>query len=113
MCDDRSVNENIEWALERLRKFETDARPIYIPSPPSSIGFHSYKSTAPLDEILKQSAVVEQILDKYTPNWRNVTPDKNERYRFRVEHESALRCIAVLEAREEVERHLVDRGPSL
>ena len=38
------MSEGIEWALDRLRRFEKDATPIYVPSPPDSIGFHWYKT---------------------------------------------------------------------
>lgn len=107
------MSEDIEWALDRLRRFEKDATPIYVPSPPNSIGFHSYKTSVPQDEVLKQSAVIEQVLDKYTPEWRENKQDQSERYRFRPVWEATQRCIALLEAREELEAHLSDRGPSL
>ncbi|MFZ1285437.1 MAG: TIGR02391 family protein [Candidatus Phosphoribacter sp.] len=107
------MDEAIEWALSRLRQFEKDAAPIFVPSPPNSVGFHSYKTSVPQDEVLKQSAVVEQILDKYTPSWREEKQGKNEHFRFRGVWEATQRCIAVLEAREELDTHLTDRGPSL
>lgn len=108
-----SVSEDIDWALSRLREFEADATPIFIPSPPMTAGAHSYKPTARPEVVLKKSAIVEQILDKYTPTWRDAKIDPHERYRFRGVYEAAQRCIAVLEARDEIEQHLVDHGPAL
>ncbi|MCK6210532.1 TIGR02391 family protein [Georgenia sp. EYE_87] len=106
------MNKNIEWALDHLRKFEIDAKPIFVPSPPGTAGFHSYKTTAPQDQVLKQSAVIEKILDKYTPDWHE-KQDKDKRYRFRAIWEATQRCIAVLEAQGELDEHLSDRGPTL
>lgn len=107
------MTTSIEWALARLRQFEADAKPVYVPSPSGTAGFHSYKPTASPDDVLKSSAIVEQILDKYLPGWRQTEPNKSERYRFRVIYEATQRCIATLEARDEIAEHLKDRGPSL
>lgn len=109
-----SINEGVEWATGRLRDFERIATPVYVPSPSNSIGFHSYKTTGEFDEVLKACVVVERILDKYTPNWREENKkDKNERYRFRTIYEATKRCIALLENQADIDLHLADRGPSL
>ncbi len=107
------MTDSIAWALGKLRQFERDATPIFVPSPPHSVGFHSYKPTAPTDEVLKSSAVIEQILDRYTLTWREVKQDNNERYRFRGVYEATQRCIALLEAQDELTEHLADPGPTL
>ncbi len=107
-------DESIEWAKGRLRKYLADATPIYVPSPPNSIGFHSYKATGDRHDVASQQVVVEKILDKYTPGWRNEVSDaKDKRYEFRQTWEAARRCLALLEERAEIDQHLSDRGPTL
>lgn len=109
-----SSNDGIDWALERLRAFERIATPVFVPSPPRSIGFHSYTTAGEFDDVLKGCVVIERILDKYTPDWREENKqDKNERYRFRGIYEATKRCIALLENQNEIDLHLADRGPSL
>ena len=107
------METRIDWALTRLRQFEADAKPVYVPSPPSSIGFHSYKPTGNPDKVLAEAAIIEQILDKYTPTWRDAQEAKGERYRFRLIYEATQRCIALLEAQDEIDENLRDRGPAL
>ena len=107
------MDKNLEWAIQKLRAFEVDATPIYVPSPPNSIGFHSYKTTGDPKAVLAESAIIEQILDKYSPAWRGEKSGKSERYRFRQIYEATQRCIALLEAKEDIDAHLIDAGPTL
>ncbi len=110
MAEDASI----AWATARLRQYLHDSKPVLVPSPPNSIGFHSYKPTADATSVAAQEAVLEHILDKYTPAWRtDVAVGKNERYAFRRTHNASLRCLAVLDARVEMEQHLLDHGPTL
>jgi hypothetical protein len=109
-----SPDDGIEWALERLRAFEQEATPVFVPSPPNSIGFHSYKTTGDFDHVLKECVVVERILDRYTPDWREAAKQpKSERYRFRGIWEATKRAISQLENQSELDQHLADRGPTL
>jgi uncharacterized protein Ymh len=103
---------NSEWATHQLSAFISATTVTYIPSPPNSIGFHSYKTAQPEPEIVKQAQVVEQILDRVTPDWRELHVNVS-RKRWALHHEAAIRAKEALLRQEEVRANLGDDAPEI
>lgn len=70
---------NSEWALSQLDDFIRATELTLVPSPPNSIGFHSYKTAEPEVEVVRRAQVVEQILDRTIPDWRDLQVDTNRK----------------------------------
>ena len=103
---------NIEWAIEQLDDFIKATAVTYVASPPSSIGFHSYKTAIPEDEIVKRAQVVEQILDRIVPTWRTEVP-KKDRQKWSVHYEASIRAREELVRAEELRENLGENAPEL
>lgn len=103
---------NIEWAIEQLDEFIQATAVTYVPSPPSSIGFHSYKTAVSEDEIVKRAQVVEQILDRVVPTWRTDV-QKKDRQKWSVHYEASIRAREELVRAEEVRENLGENAPEL
>ena len=103
---------NTEWAIEQLDDFIKATTVTYVPSPPNSIGFHSYKTAASEDEIVKRAQVVEQILDRVVPGWRNEIK-KKDRQKWSVHYEASIRAREALLRAEEVKENLGENAPEL
>ncbi|MBF6421097.1 TIGR02391 family protein [Nocardia farcinica] len=103
---------NIEWAIEQLDDFIKATAVTYVPSPPSSIGFHSYKTAVSEDEIVKRAQVVEQILDRVVPTWRTDV-QKKDRQKWSVHYEASIRAREELVRAEEVRENLGENAPEL
>ncbi|MFD6677722.1 TIGR02391 family protein [Rhodococcus zopfii] len=103
---------NIEWAIEQLDDFIQATAVTYVPSPPSSIGFHSYKTAVSEDEIVKRAQVVEQILDRVVPTWRTDV-QKKDRQKWSVHYEASIRAREELVRAEEVRENLGENAPEL
>ncbi|WP_329004049.1 TIGR02391 family protein [Kribbella sp. NBC_00709] len=107
------MNDSLSWKLEKLRDFIAKTDPIFVPSPPNSIGFHSYKAQIPEQEVIPLAAIIEKILEQEYPGWKiDVEVTEHERYRWRQMREAATKCLARLEAQEEIALHL-GGGPTL
>lgn len=103
---------NTEWAIEQLDDFIRATTVTYIPSPPSSVGFHSYKTAIPEDQIVKRAQVVEQILDRIVPTWRTDI-QKKDRQKWSVHYEASIRAREELIRAEEVRENLGENAPEL
>ncbi|MCK0439052.1 TIGR02391 family protein [Gordonia alkaliphila] len=103
---------NIEWAIEQLDDFIQATAVTYVPSPPRSIGFHSYKTAVSEDEIVKRAQVVEQILDRVVPTWRTDV-QKKDRQKWSVHYEASIRAREELVRAEEVRENLGENAPEL
>lgn len=103
---------NVEWAVQQLDNFIKATSVTYVPSPPGAIGFHSYKTAAPEDDILKQAQVVEQILDRVVGGWRG-SIEKKDRQKWSVHYEASIRAREALVRAEEVRANLGDDAPDL
>lgn len=103
---------NVEWAIEQLDNFITATAVTYVESPPGSIGFHSYKTARPEDDIVKQAQVVEQILDRVVSGWRD-SIKKKDRQKWSVHNEASIRAREALVRAEEVRANLGDDAPDL
>ena len=103
---------NTEWAIEQLDDFIRATTVTYVPSPPGSIGFHSYNTAAADMDVTKQAQVVEQIFDRVIPNWRtDIANSRNDRWtRHR---EAALRAREQFLREQEVRENLGEDAPEL
>lgn len=106
------AEEQIAWAIDRLCTFIEACKPVFYSSPSGTVGFHGYRTAGDEDFVIRESVVTEKILDKYTPDWRELPVDAN-RFRFRKIYECAERCLALLVDWEEVSENLRDQGPVL
>ncbi|MBB0990778.1 restriction endonuclease [Dietzia sp. SLG510A3-30A2] len=103
---------NTEWAIEQLDDFIKATTVTYVPSPPGSAGFHSYKTAIPEDGIVKRAQVVEQILDRIVPSWRTDV-QKKDRQKWSVHYEASIRAREALIRAEEVRENLGENAPEL
>jgi hypothetical protein len=103
---------NSEWAIAQLSEFIDATILTYVPSPPNSIGFHSYKTALPETEIVKRAQIVERILDRAIPGWRTLEVDTN-RKKWAVHREASIRAKEALTRAEEVRENLGDNAPNI
>lgn len=103
---------NADWAVEQLDGFIGATTVTYVPSPPNSIGFHSYRTAESEDEVVKRAQVVEQILDRVVPDWRG-SIKKKDRQKWSVHYEAAVRAREALLRADEVRKNLGDDAPEL
>lgn len=103
---------NSEWAIAQLDAFISATTVTYVPSPPRSIGFHSYRTARPEPEIVKQAQVAEQILDRVMPGWRGLDVD-TDRKKWAVHHEASIRAKEALVRANEVRQNLGDNAPEI
>lgn len=103
---------NTEWAIEQLNHFIRATTVTYVPSPPNSIGFHSYTTAESEDEVVKRAQVVEQILDRVVPGWRNDIK-KKDRQKWSVHYEASIRAREALVRADEVRQNLGEDAPDL
>lgn len=107
----------LEWAAVRLRTFVEASDKVRVPPPPGVISGGSYRTNAPDDEVIRQWAVVERILDRYLPNWQariqKPTGYSYPGYRWRNQREAALLCLSALEAEAEIRQNLDYGGPTM
>ena len=101
---------NSDWAVAQLGEFIAATEVTYVPSPPNSIGFHSYKTAQSEVDIVKRAQVVEQILDRVVPGWRKLDVD-TKRKKWAVHHEASIRAREQLLREAEVRVNLGDDAP--
>lgn len=103
---------NAEWAIEQLDDFIRATTVTYVPSPPSSIGFHSYETVNTEDEIVKRAQIVERILERVVPGWRSEIK-KKDRQKWSVHYEASIRAREEISRAEEVKENLDEYAPDL
>jgi len=103
---------NSEWTVAQLDDFIEAAAVTYVPSPPNSIGFHSYKTAVSEDEVVRKAQVVEQILDRVVPGWRNEI-EKKDRQKWSIHYEASIRAREALLRADEVRKNLGDDAPEI
>lgn len=103
---------NTGWAISQLNDFITATAVTYVPSPPNSVGFHSYKTAASEDEVVKSAQVVEQILDRVVPSWRSDIKRK-DRQKWSAHYEASIRAREALLRADEVRSNLGEDAPDL
>lgn len=99
---------NVEWAVEELSKFINHTEMVVSGTP--GVSGMVYRSSE--DEIAAQAQIVEIILDRATPRWRVVVPQRSydEWEQLR---ESALRAREQLLRQEEIRKNLGEDAPEL
>ncbi|MGC0249823.1 TIGR02391 family protein [Pseudactinotalea sp. Z1748] len=103
---------NTEWAIEKLDDFIKATTVTYVASPPNTIGFHSYRTEAAEDEVVKRAQIVEQILDRVVPSWRSEIK-KKDRQKWSVHYEASVRAREALLRADEVRQNLGEDAPEL
>jgi len=103
---------NTEWAIDQLEDFIRATTVTYVPSPPNSIGFHTYRTAASEDEVVKRAQVVEQIPDRVVPGWRRAIK-KKDRQEWSVHYEASIRAREALRREDEVRKNLGEDAPDL
>lgn len=103
---------NSEWATAQLDDFIRATTVTYVPSPPNTVGYHRYKTFQPEAEIVKRAQIVEQILDRVLPDWRQLDVD-TDRKKWAVHHEASIRAKEALVRAEEVRENLGENAPEL
>lgn len=103
---------NTDWAVEQLDDFIRATTLTFVPSPPNSVGFHSYKSAEPETEVVKRAQIVERILDRVIPEWRNLEVD-TKRKKWALHHEASVRAREELLRAAEVRNKLGDDAPEI
>lgn len=103
---------NTKWAIEQLDDFIKATTVTYVPSPPGSMGFHSYNTAGSEDEVVKRAQVVEQILDRVVPGWRSEI-QKKDRQKWSVHYEASIRAREGLLRADEVRKNLGEDAPDL
>lgn len=104
---------NTEWAMDQLEQFLTATVLSYPASVPGVVDLTGRKVTAaPDDEIQRQAHIVEQILDRATPGWRNlevnIKPNRWVRHRA-----AAIRAKEALERESEISENLGENAPEI
>lgn len=103
---------NAEWAVAQLDDFMAATTVTYVPSPPGSFGFHTYKTTASEDEVVRKAQVIEQILDRVVAGWRD-SIKKKDRQKWAIHYEASVRAKEALLRADEVRKNLGDDAPEL
>lgn len=106
---------NSEWALKELDKFigQTAMRN----ASSSGDGWVSISNkdltAAPDDEVAKQAQVIEKILNRVLPNWRDDVTGKMANNRWAKHREAAIRAREELVRAEEIKQNLGDDAPEI
>lgn len=100
---------NESWAIEQLTKFINLTQS----SNASSGNVFTTRSVAnyPREIVLEQWAIVEQILKKAYPIWRN-TEAIHGKYEFGQQRDAAIHAKSLLENQREIESNLKPEGPT-
>jgi len=103
---------NTDWAIAQLDDFINATTVTYVPSPPNTAGFHSYKTVFSEDEVIKKAQVVEQVLNRVVPGWRNDIK-KRDRQKWSIHYEASIRARESLLRADEVKKNLGDDAPEI
>lgn len=103
---------NVEWAVGQLDDFIQATTLTYVPSPANPIGFHSYRTALSEVEVVKRAQVVERIIDKVLPNWRDLDVD-TDRKKWARHREASVRAVEALRWEEELRQNLGDNAPEI
>ena len=93
---------NAEWAISELARF--------IGQSEAKFDGYTFKTTEPESAVVRQAQVVEQILDRVTPDWRKLRVNVSVK-RWALHHEAAIRAKEQLLRQEEVRANFGDDAP--
>lgn len=100
------------WAVAQLDGFIAATTTHHVPSPPGFANAGTYQTASSQEEVLKKAQVVEQILDRTVPRWRDLEVDTN-RKKWERHREAAIRAKEELLRQEEVRDKLGDDAPKI
>jgi len=102
---------NTEWAIEQLEKFIEQTKM----HNGSGNGFFTTSdyTAAPEADVAKQAQIVEKILARVTPNWRDELTGKMANNRWAKHREAAIRAREELIRAEEIKENLGDDAPEI
>lgn len=101
-----------EWARGELRTFIELTKIVTPPPSPGIIGdFREH--AAPAELIVGQAPVVEQILARVIPRWRDEIDEPPKRFPWKRHWEAATRALSQLERADELRQRLGDDAPTL
>src|SRR4051794_14316323 len=101
------------WVLAELRRFVELASYQRVPDPRGvTVMGGTWRAVGSDSEIVAQAEVVDQILQRVLPDWRQVVP-ANAKRRWAQRHEACIRAVAKVERQDEIERALGDSAPEL
>lgn len=106
---------NTEWAIEQLDKFITMT--VMRNASSSGNGWVSISNNdltaAPDTDVAKQAQIVEKILERVLPNWRDEITGKMANNRWAKHREASIRAREELVRSEEIEQNLGDNAPEI
>lgn len=102
---------NIEWAVEQLDKFIGQTQM----HNGSGNGFFTTSdyTAAPEAEVARQAQIVEKILTRIMPNWRNEITGKIANNRWAKHREASIRAREELVRADEIRQNLGDNAPEI
>lgn len=103
---------NSEWVLAQLDDFIAASITHYVPGPRGVMGAGTYQTAVAQEEMLKKAQVVEQILDRFVPGWRNLDVN-TKRKQWELHREAAIRAREAVSRGEEVRQNLGDDAPEI
>ena len=103
---------NVEWAVAQLDDFIAATKTHFKNGPPNTIGFGSYETAATQDEVVQKAQVVEQILDRIVPGWRDLKID-TRRKSWEKHRQASVRAREELLRQDEVRKNLGDDAPEI
>lgn len=107
---------DVEWAIAKLEHF-LKLTTLSLPqrAPGMMVAGKRMVNLGNPDEIVRSAAVVEQIIDKVIPDWRDtVSSDRNNVVNRWCQHiEAAQRARALLQDQEEIQQKLGESAPDL
>jgi uncharacterized protein (TIGR02391 family) len=103
---------NPEWTIAQLDDFISATTTRFVNGPPGTIGFGTYHTAASEDDVIKKAQVVEQILDRVVPTWRELEVSTSNK-RWELHREAAVRAKEAVLRAEEVRKHLGENAPDI
>lgn len=102
---------NTEWAVEQLDKFIT----MTVMRNGSGNGFITTAdyTSSPEADVAKQAQIVEKVLARVTPNWRDEITGKMANNRWAKHREASLRAREELVRADEIRQNLGDDAPEI
>lgn len=102
------------WALAELQSFIDLTELVSPPYTPEDILYpgDDRVTKGKTDEIIKNAQVIEQILDRVIPTWRDYL-EKRDSSRWQGHRQAALRAVSEIERREEIAEKLGDSAPQI
>ena len=104
---------NTVWALQELSKFASQTEMSYPPPSPGIVDLSGRMVTAAKnDDITRQAQVVEQILDRVVPGWKEL--EANTKVNRWMRHRAAaLRAKEAIERDQEMRENLGENAPEI